>query len=193
MMKTTKKSIVVLVFCIALLCLLFADFPVFAAEGNNGVISEVEITESNQMIRIPLDDEVELVLQVDLLEPRSGQYVYANAHGTFFYSGTPTQNISQYGMNITFEVDNNTSNVGRGQNITLYHNCSDGNYEAVKEASFSGEDTGNCSVTGTFTLIQSKNTMYDASITLRLEITSEGKKTMYCSGSYGQWNVDWGN
>lgn len=160
---------------------------------NNGVVSEIEITEPNQTIRIPFDDEVELVLIIDLMESRSGQYVYANAHGTFFYSGTPTKDISQYGMNVTFEVDNNISNVGKGENITLYHNCSDDNYEAVKEAGFSGEETGNCSATGTFTLIQSKKKMYDASITLRLEIASDGKKTMYCSGSYGQWNVDWGN
>lgn len=192
-MMRIRKSVGILALCIVLLCLFSIELTTYAAVENNGVISEVEITEPNQVIRIPFNDEMELVLEVDLVESRSGQYVYANAHGTFFYSGTPTKNISQYGMNVTFEIDNNSSNVGKGENITLYHNCSDDNYEAVKEASFSGEDTGNCSATGTFTLIQSKKKMYDASITLRLEITSEGKKTMYCSGSYGQWNVDWGN
>lgn len=187
-----RRTVGILALCMMLFCLFYVELPTFAAEGNGGVISEVEITEPNQVIRIFLDDEVELMLQVDWVEPRSGQYIYANAHGTFFYSGTPSKDISQYGMNVTFEVDNNTSNVDNGKNITLYHNCSDDNYEAVKEASFSGEDTGNCSATGTFTLIKSKNKMYDASITLRLEITSDGKKTMYCSGSYNQWNVDWG-
>lgn len=145
----------------------------------------------NEYVTIQVSDDVELRLVVDIAESRSGSQVYANAHGSFFYTGTTTQ-ISQYGMDVTFMVNGKESNVDSGGNVILYHDSAISDYTASYDNIISGEDTSECSVTGEFTLEKGWFKEYEAEITLTLDIDANGKKTMRVNGNYDEWDVVWG-
>ena len=152
--------------------------------------SDIKFSDKKSMI-IPINNYTDLCLSINVAESQKGKFVYANAHGEFHYSGK-TKSISQYGMDVTFKVAGNTSNISYGGSIHSYHNSSVSEYTALKETRMSDEETENCAVTGVFTIVSSDGKKNTANITLKLSIDSNGKKTMQINGNYKKWNVIWG-
>lgn len=186
-MKVYQKITALL---LSILCVLLVPISVYASENSD----EMLVSDDNSVIVLRVDDETDLLLELDIREPRSGEYVYANAHGWFVYTGTTTK-ISQYGFDVTFKVTDNTSSVSNGGYISAYHNSSVEEYTALYETSMSGEGTSDCSAKGTFTIVKKTlfgSTKNTGTITLKLSIDSDGKKTMHVSGNYDQWDVIWG-
>lgn len=183
MKKLTQK---IISFALAVTLTLCFSTSTFAS---NNEIAMKTVGEFNEVV-IPVDSQTDMVVNLTIKESRNGEYVYADAHGSFYYTGS-TRHISSYGLDVSFNVNGRTASVEHGGYITTYHNAYDDKYTGISKSRIEGEDTSSCTAKGIFTLINDGNHGDPASISLTLDIRPDGTKKMTCNGNFREWDVIW--